>query len=199
MKKIRKISVIVIVLAIIAVIAGKSFVIPFFLCVYKNKTTVVSKSNLEKVLQINELSTSTAVYNGVSSVTDPEDSDKVLYYVSYDATVKAGINTEDIQIEVRDSEEEKKVIVTLPKVTISDIEVNMGSLEYIFKDKNSNTESISKDAYQSAVADVKEECEKNEQLKELAKENAKNVIQGLISPILEQEEYQLEIRSEGDK
>ena len=60
-------------------------------------------------------------------------------------------------------------------------------------------ESISKDAYQSAVADVKEECEKNEQLKELAKENAKNVIQGLISPILEQEEYQLEIRSEGDK
>lgn len=132
-------------------------------------------------------------------MTDPKDSDKVLYYVSYDATVKAGINTEDIQIEVRDSEEEKKVIVTLPKVTISDIEVNMGSLEYIFKDKNSNTESISKDAYQSAVADVKEECEKNEQLKELAKENAKNVIQGLISPILEQEEYQLEIRSEGDK
>ena len=100
---------------------------------------------------------------------------------------------------MRNSEEEKKVIVTLPKVTISDIEVNMGSLEYIFKDKNSNTESISKDAYQSAVADVKEECEKNEQLKELAKENAKNVIQGLISPILEQEEYQLEIRSEGDK
>ena len=199
MKKIRKISVIVIVLAIIAVIAGKSFVIPFLEGDYKNKTTVVSKSNLEKVLQINELSTSTAVYNGVSSVTDPEDSDKVLYYVSYDATVKAGINTEDIQIEVRDSEEEKKVIVTLPKVTISDIEVNMGSLEYIFKDKNSNTESISKDAYQSAVADVKEECEKNEQLKELAKENAKNVIQGLISPILEQEEYQLEIRSEGDK
>lgn len=160
MKKIRKISVIVIVLAIIAVIAGKSFVIPFLKGDYKNKTTVVSKSNLEKVLQINELSTSTAVYNGVSSVTDPEDSDKVLYYVSYDATVKAGINTEDIQIEVRDSEEEKKVIVTLPKVTISDIEVNMGSLEYIFKDKNSNTESISKDAYQSAVADVKEECEK---------------------------------------
>ena len=62
MKKIRKISVIVIVLAIIAVIAGKSFVIPFLKGDYKNKTTVVSKSNLEKVLQINELSTSTAVY-----------------------------------------------------------------------------------------------------------------------------------------
>ena len=154
----------------------------------KETTTVISKTTLEKVLDISELSTGKAVYHGIAHVYDPKNDERVLYHVAYDATVKAGIDTDKIKI--------KKVTVTLPEVQIQDIDVDMGTLDYMFESKRSQTESVSKDAYQAAIADVTKECKDNEEIKDLAKENAKNVVKGVLGTLLAQQEeaYTLEVK-----
>ena len=111
----------------------------------KETTTVISKTTLEKVLDISELSTGKAVYHGIAHVYDPKNDERVLYHVAYDATVKAGIDTDKIKIKIE--KEAKKVTVTLPEVQIQDIDVDMGTLDYMFESKRSQTESVSKDAY----------------------------------------------------
>ena len=141
----------------------------------KETTTVISKTTLEKVLDISELSTGKAVYHGIAHVYDPKNDERVLYHVAYDATVKAGIDTDKIKIKIE--KEAKKVTVTLPEVQIQDIDVDMGTLDYMFESKRSQTESVSKDAYQAAIADVTKECKDNEEIKDLAKENAKKCCQ----------------------
>ena len=145
----------------------------------KETTTVISKTTLEKVLDISELSTGKAVYHGIAHVYDPKNDERVLYHVAYDATVKAGIDTDKIKIKIE--KEAKKVTVTLPEVQIQDIDVDMGTLDYMFESKRSQTESVSKDAYQAAIADVTKECKDNEEIKDLAKENAKNVKKSKIN------------------
>lgn len=160
----------------------------------KETTTVISKTTLEKVLDISELSTGKAVYHGIAHVYDPKNDERVLYHVAYDATVKAGIDTDKIKIKI--DKEAKKVTVTLPEVQIQDINVDMGTLDYMFESKRSQTESVSKDAYQAAIADVTKECKDNEEIKDLAKENAKNVVKGVLGTLLEQQEeaYTLEVK-----
>ena len=148
----------------------------------KETTTVISKTTLEKVLDISELSTGKAVYHGIAHVYDPKNDERVLYHVAYDATVKAGIDTDKIKIKI--------------EVQIQDIDVDMGTLDYMFESKRSQTESVSKDAYQAAIADVTKECKDNEEIKDLAKENAKNVVKGVLGTLLAQQEeaYTLEVK-----
>lgn len=135
-----------------------------------------------------------AVYHGIAHVYDPKNDERVLYHVAYDATVKAGIDTDKIKIKIE--KEAKKVTVTLPEVQIQDIDVDMGTLDYMFESKRSQTESVSKDAYQAAIADVTKECKDNEEIKDLAKENAKNVVKGVLGTLLAQQEeaYTLEVK-----
>lgn len=40
-------------------------------------------STLEKIVQLSDLSTYTAIYNGIATVTDPEDAEKIQYHVAY--------------------------------------------------------------------------------------------------------------------
>ena len=100
------------------------------------------------------------------------------------------------KIKIKIEKEAKKVTVTLPEVQIQDIDVDMGTLDYMFESKRSQTESVSKDAYQAAIADVTKECKDNEEIKDLAKENAKNVVKGVLGTLLAQQEeaYTLEVK-----
>ena len=64
---------------------------------------VITVSTLEKIINVKELSTFTAVYNGIASVGDTENDKQPDYYVSYEARVKAGIVMDDIQIAVENN------------------------------------------------------------------------------------------------
>ena len=94
--------------------------------------TYDTTSALEKVLQISELYSYKTTYNGVAYVYDKDDSSKISYYVSYNSTVKVGINTEDIKVEADD--ENKKIIITLPQIMIKEVDVDMSSLDYMFQE-----------------------------------------------------------------
>ena len=139
---ITKIIIAIIVIAVIAAVLLK---------IFKKEEPVkevITVSTLEKIVEVSDLSTFRVVYNGVACADDK-------YYVSYEATVDAGIDFEKIEIAV--DNENKKVTVNLPKAEILDVYVDIASLDYIFIDKKANTETVSEEAYKLCKYDVKVE------------------------------------------
>lgn len=102
---------------------------------------VITKSTLTEMINISDLSTYEAIYNGVATMKNTENQEQVDYYVSYEATVKAGINFEELEINV--DQDKKIVTVNLPEIKITDTTVDISSLEYIFMNNEANTETVS--------------------------------------------------------
>ena len=160
----------------------------------KSKPEIISKSTLEDIINVSDLSTFEAVYNGIAKVTDEDKPEKVNYYVSYDAKVKAGIDFEKVDITV--NTDEKIITVMLPEIKITDVNVDITSLDYIFENEKANTETVSEEAYKKCIEDVTNESNSEDAIYELAEQNARNIVEALVSPFVEQldSEYQLEIQ-----
>lgn len=160
----------------------------------KSEPEIISKSTLEDIINVSDLSTFEAVYNGIAKVTDEDNPEKVNYYVSYDAKVKAGIDFEKVDITV--NTDEKIITVMLPEIKITDVNVDITSLDYIFENEKANTEAVSEEAYKKCIEDVTSESNSEDAIYELAEQNARNIVEALISPFVEQldSEYRLEIQ-----
>ena len=153
---------------------------------------IISKSTLEKVINVSDLSTFEAIYNGVASVANEEKPENIDYYVSYEAKVKAGIDFEQVNLEV--NADEKRITVTLPEVKITDVNVDIASLDYIFMNKRANTETVSAQAYKKCIEDVTNESNSTTAIYELAKQNARNIVEALIKPFVEQLDSKYELK-----
>lgn len=160
----------------------------------KTNREIITEATLEKVIDVDELSTFEAVYNGITEVMNKEHPEKIDYYVYYEAKVKAGIDFEKVEVDI--DNEAKKISVTIPEIKINDINVDIASLDYIFENERANTETVSQEAYKAAIEDVTNESARENRIYELAEQNAKNIIEALITPFLKQldEEYTLEVR-----
>ena len=160
----------------------------------KSEPTIISKATLEKVINVSDLSTFEAIYNGVAAVENEEKPENIDYYVSYEAKVKAGIDFALVEVEV--NEAEKIITVTLPEVKITDVDVDIASLDYIFMNNKANTETVSAQAYKKCIKDVTKESNSTDEIYEAARQNARNIVEALISPFVEQldSEYKLEIK-----
>lgn len=159
----------------------------------KSEPEIITKSTLEKIINVSDLSTFQAVYNGIAKVMNETNPEKVDYYVSYEAKVKAGIDFEKVDIAV---EHEKKIItVKLPEIEIKDVDVDITTLDYIFENEKANTSTVSQEAYKKCIEDATNESNDTKAIYELAEQNAKNIVEALIKPFVEQldEEYELQI------
>lgn len=152
--------------------------------------SVVTKTTLMEVLEISELSTITYTYNGIVPGYDTlntTENRELSYYVSYEGTVKAGIDFSKIDIEI--GEENKEIKVTLPKVKILDTIVDESSLEYIHKKSQSDSKGQNyKIAFQLCSEDLRKKTEGDKTLLELAKSNAESAVTALLEPWIEQME-----------
>ena len=158
---------------------------------------IITKSTLEKIVHISDLSTFESVYNGIAKVMNEKKPDKVDYYVSYEAKVKAGFDVERVELEVDDA---KKVIsVTIPEIKITGIDVDIASLDYIFMNDKANESTVSEQAYKKCIEDVENESSSENAIYTLAGKNAKDVITALINPFIEQldDDYELTVKIEG--
>lgn len=184
--------VIILVVALVAVIAAV-IVFTASRVSKKSEPEIISKSTLEKIINVSDLSTFEAVYNGIAKVMNDEDAEKVDYYVSYDAKVKAGIDFEKVDITV--DNEQKIITVKLPEIKITEINVDIESMDYIFENDKANTSTVSQEAYKKCIEDVTNESNSENAIYELAQQNARNIVEALISPFVEQfdVEYQLQI------
>lgn len=160
----------------------------------EEKREVITVPTLEKIINVSDLSTFTAVYNGIAVVNNEKKPEKVDYYVSYEARVNAGIDVEEIAISV--DNEEKIIRIELPQVHITDVNVNLASLDFIFVNDKANTSSVSAQAYKACEKDVQQESQQQNAIFELAKQNAVNIVTALTKPIVEQLDaaYTLEVQ-----
>lgn len=161
--------------------------------VKKSEPSIITTSTLEKILNVSDLSTFEAIYNGVAKVSNLDDPQEIDYYVSYDATVKAGIDFAQVVISIDD--EAKIISVKLPKIIITDITVDIESMDYIFINDDANTETVSEEAYKQCIDDVTRESNSETAIFQLAEQNAKNIVEALIRPFVSSldSEYQLQI------
>ena len=188
--KFKYIAVLFIIIAIIVT----ALIIKTKIFNKKSEPTIISKATLEKVINVSDLSTFEAIYNGVAAVENEEKPENIDYYVSYEAKVKAGIDFALVEVEV--NEAEKIITVTLPEVKITDVDVDIASLDYIFMNNKANTETVSAQAYKKCIKDVTKESNSTDEIYESARQNASNIVEALISPFVEQldSEYKLEIK-----
>ena len=152
----------------------------------KKQAEIVTVSTLQEIINVSELSTFTAVYNGIAQVMNADDPELVDYYVSYEAKVNAGIDFEDIYIDV--DEDTFTVHITVPPVTLTDVNVDISSLDFIFYNEKANTSTVTEEAFKACEDDVEKESQEQEAIYELAEQNAKNVLTALVRPIIDQSE-----------
>lgn len=181
MKKIRKIitAVIVIIVVIAAVFAGIK------LSGRKSTLTVMTSSDLEEAIMISELSTAEFVYNGIAVKPYEANENYVACYIAYNATVKVGIDMEDVKFDVDD--ETMTVTVTLPEVEVNIATVDEDSLSYIPQDPDVSLSEVITLCKEDALTEAAE----SEVLYETAEDNLKSVIEALITPLLESAGYEL--------
>lgn len=157
------------------------------------KKEIITEVMLEEVINVSELSTFEAVYNGVAKVFNKQNPVEIDYYVSYCSKIKAGIDFEKVDVKV---DNEKKIITaTLPEVTITDVTVDITTLDYIFQNAAANNSSVSEEAYKACINDATAESRRQKDIYSFAQQNAENVIRALIDPFVSQleEGYTLEV------
>lgn len=191
LKYLGKIKTIIISTALIAaIVLAITLAVPKINSEKDNTPDIISTSTLEKILNVSELSTCTAVYNGIAKVNNPDNPEEISYYVAYDAKVKAGIDFDKLKVEINDisgSEGKSKTVkITIPKICITDINVDISSLDFMFINKSANTSSVTEEAYKACNDDVKKESESQQAIYDLAKQNSQGVVKALVEPLLTQ-------------
>ena len=148
----------------------------------KKQAEIITVSTLQEIIDVSELSTFTAVYNGIAQVMNQDNPESVDYYVSYEAKVNAGIDFEQVGI---DLDEEAKTI-RMPPVELTEVNVDISSLDFIFYNQKLNTSTVTETAYKACEADVEKESQEQQAIYDLAEQNAKNVLTALVKPIVDQ-------------
>lgn len=150
----------------------------------KSDAEVITVSTLSKILNSSDLSAYRVHYNGVAVAANEKSADKVDYYVSYQATVEAGFDFSQADIQVDSAA--KTVVITLPEVTITHTEVDPSTLDYIFVNKKAETPTVSEQAIKLCEADVTRETADLDGLLKPARENARNTVLALTRPLISQ-------------
>lgn len=186
----KKIMLFIGVIILIIVIVG------FTSAHNKNRIMITTKSSLEKIMEINKLSTIEYTYNAIVTKykNDEVKDDNIEYYVAYNGKVTAGIDFNEIKIDV--DYKEKKIYVTLPNVEIHETNVDMGTLDYIHEKNVPEKNSISQEAYKLCKNDLRERAQKETELLSNAEENAKSAIEALLKPWIESvdKKFQIEFK-----
>lgn len=124
---------------------------------------IITESNLHKIIEVSQLSTYECVYNDVCTVMDKEDSSKIAYYCKYNGRVKAGIDFSKVDIAVKEQEDGLLLItVTLPEVTLGEPEVDITSLKYMFMEDSADNNTVSGEAYDACIQDIKKKSQSEE-------------------------------------
>ena len=171
---------------VIIVAAGVWFGVQRAQSVSHSPVQLITVSTLEKIIQVSE-----PFHNPPWFITALPRFPKRMtrtpspYYVSYEATVQAGIDLTAVEVQEVDHEA-KTITISLPEVQLFDANVDISSLDYIFLDDKANTATVSAEAYKACQEDVNAESEKQSQILDLAHQNAENIVKALVEPFVEQ-------------
>ena len=184
-KKINPILILVPIVLVLAAIIG-------FKILDKDepkKPDIITVPAITKIINIEELSTFTTTYKGIVTVKKDKTLplignllDNIKYHVAYEAKVNVGLNLSKAEIVIDESK--KEVQITLPEIVINDIIVDFDSMDFMFHKEKYDKEAVTREAYSECNADVKEEASAQEAIFDLAKQNAVNIIDALVKPVV---------------
>lgn len=200
-KKHKKWVIATVLIVLLVAILGGVFVCKTKLFPARQKPEIISTSDLYKIVGVNKLYTYQCVYNDVCTVKD--DSEKDAYYVSYNATIQAGIDVKEIKISPEELNNGHVIVtIALPEIHLEEPTVDIKTLDYMFMDKSFETGTVTQEAYKACIADVKEKSQSEDTIYEMAAQSAKNSIQALVQPFLDATQdgktYELKISVEGE-
>ncbi len=147
------------------------------------RENTITISQLEKAINISRLSTAEFVYNGVAEKYKEGSTEKVDCHIAYDASVKVGIDMEDVTFEI--DEEAKTVTPILPEIVVNIATIDEGAISYIPK----NPDVALKDIITICKEDAMREANESEKLYDTAEENLKAALEALLMPILDAADY----------
>lgn len=179
----KKIVSIVLVVAVVAVAAG--LFVPNAVNKIR-KEDVITSSQLEKVINISELSTAEFMYNGIATKYSEEDPEKEECNIAYEASVKVGIEMDKVTFTI--DEENKTVTPELPEINVNTVTVDPDSLSYIPQ----NPKIEMKEILELCKKDALDEAGASKELYQTAEENIQSAIEALLSPILKNAEYTIQ-------
>lgn len=158
----------------------------------------ISEASLKEIIEVEELSTLEYTYNSYCPVyrTDKNGNptDDIKYYVSYKGAVKAGFEFDKLSVT---TDQNKKVVsVIIPEINITSVHIDETELDFIFVKEKYNTGETFQEAFKACEIDLKNEAEKNDTLKEYARNNAISAMEALLTPWKETlpEGYTIEIK-----
>ena len=188
---IKRLYPIVAILLVIIIALAVVFVLPHKISSDTNQPKIVTISTLQEIVNISKLSTVQFVYNGSAKV---DGDNKTDYHVSYDSIISIGIDFDKVSFE--SDLEAKKIYVTIPEPEITDISVDIESLDFIFNNKKADKLTTLQSAYEVCIEDARAECEANEKMFSLAEKSIEDAIRALTEPIIDEfsETYTLEFR-----
>lgn len=151
----------------------------------KEKTEILTSSQLAKAIDISQLSTAEFVYNGVAEKYSDENPEEAECYISYNANVKVGIQMEEVEFRI--DEKEKTVTPILPEITVNIATLDEEAISYIPKDPDLTL----KEVITLCKEDAMNEANSSEKLYQTAEENLRAVIEALLSPVLDNAGYSI--------
>lgn len=150
------------------------------------KEQVITSSQLEKAVNISELSTAEFVYNGIADKYNEQNPEEVECHIAYASTVKVGIALDQITFTI--DEKKKTVMPVLPEITVNTVTVDPESLSFIPQ----NPDVELKDIMTVCKEDVLKEASESKELYQTAEENLQSAIEALLSPILKNAGYTMQ-------
>lgn len=184
----KLISVILVVIVLVTIIG---LLIP-----NERKITTEVESSLKEVVEVSKLSTIEYIYN--STATAYDDKGKAKYYVAYDGTVCAGFDLNEIKCEM--DEENKKVVIIIPEITINSVAIDDKSFDFIFlKDKYDEETTLQK-AYNLSYEDLEKKAHTNKSVIKMAYESAVDGMKAITMPLESKlpEGYRFDFRKESE-
>lgn len=178
-KKIIIVMVIVTIVLVVGSIFGPKVINKI------EKDNVITSAQLEKAIDISQLSTAEFVYNGIAEKYNDDKPEEVECYISYNANVKVGIQMGDVEFNI--NKEEKTVTPILPEITVNIVTLDENEISYIPK----NPDISLKEIIILCKEDAMNEANNSEKLYQTAEENLRAAIEALLSPILDNAGYSI--------
>ena len=137
------------------------------------------------MVDIGELSVSNIIFNGIVDMYAEGDADKenAICHVSYESTVKIGIDIEKIDFDI--DTEAKQLRVILPEIMLQSPVIDVASLQFMPANPNIDIQTI----IAACRNDALERAERADVLSHTADNNLRSIFEALTLPLLEEEGY----------
>ena len=178
---VRKVIYLVVIIAIIVIVVSKFT---------KSRVTFNSSSNVIKVDEIEKFNLARFTWNGIAEYYNDTDTE-VDTFIKYEAQIEASMNMENFnKNNILVDDNAKLINITLPKIELTP--------KVVFKDDGKslsfipqNTKIEMRDIVVTCEEDAKKKVQERVEMLDIAKENAKTTIEGLLLPIIEESGYKI--------